>query len=177
MLTGDTLSGFWAIFNRWNPFGQHPNIPTLTDIQARFPDSPRVRLTIYSLDWHILQVFQLWRKPKTWVFTCDRQLEILEHSSLAPSKSSMISVINMLRISYMKLREMAYWTMFLDRMSRGFFLLDCRAKDLNALSLEKQDTGETVYEHTWRSTTGSKFVCSSTCIDLEWSNVCRHFQL
>lgn len=34
---GDTLSGFWAIFNRWNPFSQHPNIPTLTDIQVKNP--------------------------------------------------------------------------------------------------------------------------------------------
>ena len=33
-LSGDTLSGFWALFNRWNPFSQHPNVPTLTEIQV-----------------------------------------------------------------------------------------------------------------------------------------------
>ena len=32
---GDTLSGFWAFFNRWNPFSWHPNPPTLAEIQAR----------------------------------------------------------------------------------------------------------------------------------------------
>jgi lysophospholipid hydrolase len=32
---GDSLSGFWAIFNRWNPFSAHPNPPTLSDIQSR----------------------------------------------------------------------------------------------------------------------------------------------
>ncbi|KAK8238304.1 lysophospholipase NTE1 [Phyllosticta capitalensis] len=32
---GDSLSGFWALFNRWNPFSAHPNPPTLSDIQAR----------------------------------------------------------------------------------------------------------------------------------------------
>ncbi|KAL2410404.1 Lysophospholipase nte1 [Exophiala dermatitidis] len=32
---GDTLSGFWALFNRWNPFSSTPNPPTLSDIQAR----------------------------------------------------------------------------------------------------------------------------------------------
>ncbi|EXJ84899.1 lysophospholipase nte1 [Capronia epimyces CBS 606.96] len=32
---GDTLSGFWALFNRWNPFSSIPNPPTLSDIQAR----------------------------------------------------------------------------------------------------------------------------------------------
>lgn len=32
---GDTLSGFWAFFNRWNPFSSLPNPPTLAEIQAR----------------------------------------------------------------------------------------------------------------------------------------------
>lgn len=32
---GDTLSGLWVVFNRWNPFGKHPNVPTLAEIQAR----------------------------------------------------------------------------------------------------------------------------------------------
>ncbi|KAF1959912.1 neuropathy target esteras-like protein [Byssothecium circinans] len=32
---GDSLSGFWAIFNRWNPFSSYPNPPTLSDIQSR----------------------------------------------------------------------------------------------------------------------------------------------
>jgi len=32
---GDTLSGVWALFNRWNPFSWTPNPPTLADIQAR----------------------------------------------------------------------------------------------------------------------------------------------
>ncbi|CAK7264891.1 phosphatidylcholine and lysophosphatidylcholine phospholipase [Sporothrix epigloea] len=32
---GDTLSGFWACFNRWNPLSATPNPPTLAEIQAR----------------------------------------------------------------------------------------------------------------------------------------------
>ncbi|KAK4231348.1 lysophospholipase NTE1 [Podospora fimiseda] len=32
---GDTLSGLWAFFNRWNPFSNVPNPPTLAEIQAR----------------------------------------------------------------------------------------------------------------------------------------------
>jgi lysophospholipid hydrolase len=32
---GDSLSGFWASLNRWNPFSTHPNPPTLAEIQAR----------------------------------------------------------------------------------------------------------------------------------------------
>lgn len=32
---GDTLSGFWALLNRWNIFSAHPNPPTLAEIQAR----------------------------------------------------------------------------------------------------------------------------------------------
>lgn len=32
---GDSLSGFWASINRWNPFSSHPNPPTLSEIQAR----------------------------------------------------------------------------------------------------------------------------------------------
>ena len=32
---GDSLSGFWAAWNRWNPFSLTPNPPTLSEIQAR----------------------------------------------------------------------------------------------------------------------------------------------
>ena len=32
---GDSLSGMWAIFNRWNPFSSFPNPPTLSEIQGR----------------------------------------------------------------------------------------------------------------------------------------------
>lgn len=32
---GDSLSGFWSILNRWNPFSSLPNPPTLSEIQAR----------------------------------------------------------------------------------------------------------------------------------------------
>ncbi|KAI9820366.1 MAG: phosphatidylcholine and lysophosphatidylcholine phospholipase [Pycnora praestabilis] len=32
---GDSLSGFWAFTNRWNPFSSYPNPPTLSEIQAR----------------------------------------------------------------------------------------------------------------------------------------------
>ena len=32
---GDSLSGFWTLVNRWNPFSSTPNPPTLSDIQAR----------------------------------------------------------------------------------------------------------------------------------------------
>lgn len=32
---GDTLSGFWVIFNRWNPFSKHPDVPNMMDIQSR----------------------------------------------------------------------------------------------------------------------------------------------
>jgi lysophospholipid hydrolase len=32
---GDSLSGFWATFNRWNPFSAFPNPPTLSEIQSR----------------------------------------------------------------------------------------------------------------------------------------------
>ncbi|KAJ5633407.1 Lysophospholipase nte1 [Penicillium lividum] len=32
---GDSLSGFWSMFNRWNPFSSIPNPPTLSEIQAR----------------------------------------------------------------------------------------------------------------------------------------------
>ncbi|KAI5782759.1 hypothetical protein EDC01DRAFT_664844 [Geopyxis carbonaria] len=32
---GDSLSGFWAFLNRWNPFSPYPNPPTLAEIQAR----------------------------------------------------------------------------------------------------------------------------------------------
>lgn len=32
---GDTLLGFWVLFNRWNPFSKHPNVPNMMDIQMR----------------------------------------------------------------------------------------------------------------------------------------------
>ncbi|KAK1140145.1 phosphatidylcholine and lysophosphatidylcholine phospholipase [Aspergillus melleus] len=32
---GDSLSGFWTVINRWNPFSSVPNPPTLSEIQAR----------------------------------------------------------------------------------------------------------------------------------------------
>ncbi|KAI1176635.1 patatin-like phospholipase [Nemania sp. FL0916] len=32
---GDTLSGVWAFFNRWNPLSSAPNPPTLAEIQGR----------------------------------------------------------------------------------------------------------------------------------------------
>ncbi|KAJ9659891.1 phosphatidylcholine and lysophosphatidylcholine phospholipase [Coniosporium apollinis] len=32
---GDSLSGFWLLLNRWNPFSSYPNPPTLSEIQAR----------------------------------------------------------------------------------------------------------------------------------------------
>lgn len=32
---GDSLSGVWAFFNRWNPLSSTPNPPTLAEIQAR----------------------------------------------------------------------------------------------------------------------------------------------
>ncbi|KAI4274884.1 MAG: hypothetical protein LQ337_003588 [Flavoplaca oasis] len=32
---GDSLSGMWALVNRWNPFSSFPNPPTLSEIQAR----------------------------------------------------------------------------------------------------------------------------------------------
>ena len=32
---GDSLSGAWALWNRWNPFSSYANPPTLSEIQAR----------------------------------------------------------------------------------------------------------------------------------------------
>ncbi|KAL9057542.1 MAG: hypothetical protein Q9162_002275 [Coniocarpon cinnabarinum] len=32
---GDSLSGFWAAFNRWNPFSSFANPPTLSEIQGK----------------------------------------------------------------------------------------------------------------------------------------------
>lgn len=32
---GDSLSGAWALLNRWNPFSSYPNPPTLSEIQSR----------------------------------------------------------------------------------------------------------------------------------------------
>ncbi|KAJ5101285.1 hypothetical protein NUU61_003507 [Penicillium alfredii] len=32
---GDSLSGFWSVINRWNPFSSLANPPTLSEIQAR----------------------------------------------------------------------------------------------------------------------------------------------
>ncbi|KAJ8102015.1 hypothetical protein POJ06DRAFT_194638 [Lipomyces tetrasporus] len=35
MTWGDSLSGFWVLFNRWNIFSRHPNVPSMADVQAR----------------------------------------------------------------------------------------------------------------------------------------------
>lgn len=35
MSYGDTLSGIWVVFNRWNIFSRHPNVPNLAEIQQR----------------------------------------------------------------------------------------------------------------------------------------------
>ena len=35
MRYGDSLNGFWIVFNRWNPFSKHPNIPSMVEIQTR----------------------------------------------------------------------------------------------------------------------------------------------
>jgi lysophospholipid hydrolase len=35
MSYGDTLSGTWALFNRYNIFSNHPNVPNLAEIQQR----------------------------------------------------------------------------------------------------------------------------------------------
>ncbi|KAK9361485.1 hypothetical protein V1504DRAFT_451696 [Lipomyces starkeyi] len=35
MTWGDSLSGFWVLFNRWNIFSRHPNVPSMAEIQAR----------------------------------------------------------------------------------------------------------------------------------------------
>lgn len=32
---GDTLSGFWVLLNRYNPFSKHPDVPSMMDIQLR----------------------------------------------------------------------------------------------------------------------------------------------
>ncbi|CCE61726.1 hypothetical protein TPHA_0B00540 [Tetrapisispora phaffii CBS 4417] len=32
---GDSLNGFWILFNKWNPFSSYPNIPTMAEIQMR----------------------------------------------------------------------------------------------------------------------------------------------
>ncbi|CAG8566586.1 1142_t:CDS:2 [Paraglomus brasilianum] len=32
---GDSISGWWVLFNRWNPFRRGAKIPTMTDIQSR----------------------------------------------------------------------------------------------------------------------------------------------
>lgn len=35
MTYGDSLSGIWVLFNRWNIFSRHPNVPNLAEIQQR----------------------------------------------------------------------------------------------------------------------------------------------
>ncbi|CEP61662.1 lysophospholipase LALA0_S03e07976g [Lachancea lanzarotensis] len=35
MRYGDSLNGFWIVFNRWNPFSEYPNIPNMAEIQMR----------------------------------------------------------------------------------------------------------------------------------------------
>jgi len=32
---GESVSGWWLLVQRWNPFGNAPNIPSITEIQAR----------------------------------------------------------------------------------------------------------------------------------------------
>ncbi|GAA6058867.1 hypothetical protein JCM10212_002811 [Sporobolomyces blumeae] len=32
---GESVSGWWLLIQRWNPFGKAPNIPSITEIQAR----------------------------------------------------------------------------------------------------------------------------------------------
>ncbi|BGP15400.1 phosphatidylcholine and lysophosphatidylcholine phospholipase [Rhodosporidiobolus nylandii] len=32
---GESVSGWWLLLQRWNPFGKPPNIPSITEIQAR----------------------------------------------------------------------------------------------------------------------------------------------
>lgn len=32
---GDTVSGWWILLNRWNPFSSTRNIPAITEIQSR----------------------------------------------------------------------------------------------------------------------------------------------
>ncbi|ODV94454.1 hypothetical protein PACTADRAFT_44793 [Pachysolen tannophilus NRRL Y-2460] len=35
MTYGDSLSGAWVLFNRWNPFSNHANVPSMAEIQMR----------------------------------------------------------------------------------------------------------------------------------------------
>ncbi|ODQ79364.1 hypothetical protein BABINDRAFT_161770 [Babjeviella inositovora NRRL Y-12698] len=35
MTYGDTLNGWWVLFNRWNPFSKHPNVPSMAEVQMR----------------------------------------------------------------------------------------------------------------------------------------------
>ncbi|KAK9465504.1 hypothetical protein V1512DRAFT_228154 [Lipomyces arxii] len=35
MTWGDSLSGLWVVWNRWNIFSRQPNVPSMADIQAR----------------------------------------------------------------------------------------------------------------------------------------------
>lgn len=35
MSYGDTLSGFWVVFNRFNPFSKHPDVPNMMEVQLR----------------------------------------------------------------------------------------------------------------------------------------------
>lgn len=32
---GDSVSGWWLLLSRWNPFTETPNIPNITEIQSR----------------------------------------------------------------------------------------------------------------------------------------------
>lgn len=32
---GDSVSGWWLLISRWNPFTTPPNIPNITEIQSR----------------------------------------------------------------------------------------------------------------------------------------------
>lgn len=46
MSYGDSLSGFWVLFNKINPFSKHPNVPSMMDIQLRLA----YVASVYALD-------------------------------------------------------------------------------------------------------------------------------
>lgn len=40
---GDSVSGWWLLINRWNPFSNARNVPAITDIQSRLAYVSSVR--------------------------------------------------------------------------------------------------------------------------------------
>ena len=47
---GDSLSGWWLLWNRWNPFSQSLRVPNLTEIQSRLAYVSCVRqLEVYTI--------------------------------------------------------------------------------------------------------------------------------